>query len=179
MNDTGRFVRRTTRLPLTLPMRVLCRENADHKWMESTRLVDVNHFGAGFTLSRPVEVGRLIQLIMPLPQKLRCYDHAEPMYSVWSLVRHASRVGGSPEPAVFRVGVGFVGKHPPLSYESDPTLRYDPLPLEGDRSLWKVNTQLLANQRRETRLIIPLEVWCKYSMKPGGRLRRNTPSPRP
>jgi hypothetical protein len=158
MNNTGRFVRRTTRLPLTLPIRVRCKENAHYQWTEATRLVDVNHFGAGFTLRRPVEVGRLIHLTIPMPQKLRCYDHTEPMYSVWSLIRHASRIGRSSEAALFRVGVGFVGKHPPLSYESDPTLRYDPVPLEGDRSLWRVNTQLLAHQRRETRLIIPLEV---------------------
>jgi hypothetical protein len=52
-----------------------------------------------------------------------------------------------------------VGKRPPLSYEDDPTIRYEASPIKvGQQSLWKVAERPLARQRRETRLIIPLEV---------------------
>jgi hypothetical protein len=161
LEQTKKFIRRRARIPLTLPIRVLCRESAEYQWTEQSRLVDVTHLGAGFTLTRPVEVGRLIQLTIPLPQQLRCFDHAAPMYSVWSLVRHASAIPKAlrQEAALFRVGVGFVGKQPPLSYETDPTLRFDPVPNgAGQNSMWKLGRRVLPNQRRETRLIIPLEV---------------------
>lgn len=154
-------MRQGRRLPLKLPMRALYQESAEYHWTEETRLVDVSHFGAGFTLTRPVEVGRLMQLAIPLPLQLRCFDHAEPMYSVWSLVRHASAIPMAQHQTVplFRVGVGFVGKRPPLSYEEDPTLRYEPLTVQrGANSMWGLSVRPFAKQRRETRLIIPLEV---------------------
>jgi hypothetical protein len=161
MEQTEELIRRRARIPLTLPIRVLCRESAEYQWTEQSRLVDVTHFGAGFTLTRPVEVGRLIHLTIPLPHQLRCFDHAEPAYSVWSLVRHAAAIPRAPQQktALFRVGVGFVGKRPPLSYDEDPTLRYEVSPFKvGQQSMWKVAELPLARQRRETRLIIPLEV---------------------
>jgi hypothetical protein len=96
-----------------------------------------------------------------LPYQLRCFDFSEPMYSVWGLVRHASAVPTSDpdEQARFRVGVGFIGKRPPLSFEKDPTIRYDPLLVDvGSASLWRLARAQFAKQRREPRLVIPLEV---------------------
>ena len=142
-------------------MQVIYRETTEYQWTESSRLVDVNHFGAGFTLTRPIDVGRLVQLIIPLPLKLRCFDYAEPMYSVWGLVRHASAFSSAKgnQPALFRIGVGFIGKHPPISYAEDPTIRYDPLLVKaGSASLWRLVRAEFAKQRREPRLLIPLEV---------------------
>jgi hypothetical protein len=161
LKQTGEFARRCKRISLTLPIRVSYQESDKYQWTEQSRLVDVNHFGAGFTLTRPVEVGRLIQLTIPLPLQLRCFDHAEPMYSVWSLVRHASaiRMAQHQEVALFRVGVGFVGKQPPQSYEKDPTLRYEPLPITTEQTSWsRLGARPLPKQRREARLVIPLEV---------------------
>lgn len=161
MDPTREFVRRRTRIPLSLPIRVFCRESADYEWTEQTRLIDVTQFGAGFTLKRPVDVGRMIRLSIPLPTQLRCFDHAEPMYSVWSLVRHTSAIAAAAhqQSSLFRVGVGFVGKQAPVSYEKDPTLRYEPLPIRvGENTRWKLGRLPSANQRRETRLLLPLEV---------------------
>jgi hypothetical protein len=142
-------------------MQVVCRETAEHEWTEPSRLVDVNHFGAGFVLTRPIDVGRLVQMIIPLPYQLRCFDYSEPMYSVWGLVRHASAISSDEpnESPRFRVGVGFIGKYPPLSFEKDPTIRYEPLLINvGSASLWRLARAQLAKQRREPRLVIPLEV---------------------
>jgi hypothetical protein len=154
-------VRRGTRLPLKLPIRVFCKESDEYQWTEQSRLLDVSPFGAGFTLTRPIEVGRLIRLSIPLPLKLRCYDHTEPIYSVWSLVRYASALpmAQHQQSTLFRVGVGFVGKQPPPSYQEDPKLTYDPLPTRaGQGSMLRLREHPFARQRRETRLMIPLEV---------------------
>ncbi|HEU5239833.1 MAG TPA: hypothetical protein VFU37_22060 [Pyrinomonadaceae bacterium] len=158
---TIQLTRRRARLPLKLPIQVVYRETPEHQWTESSRLIDVNHFGAGFTLTRPIDVGRLVQLIIPLPYQLRCFDYSEPMYSVWSLVRHSSPMPAAEpdQPPSFRIGVGFIGKHPPLSYEMDPTVRFEPLLLNmGASSLWRLARRKFPNKRRESRLIIPLEV---------------------
>ncbi|HYW72759.1 MAG TPA: hypothetical protein VE961_17170 [Pyrinomonadaceae bacterium] len=161
MEGTPDFTRRVKRLSLALPIRVFCRESSNYEWTEQSRLIDVTQFGAGFTLTRPVDVGRLIQLTIPLPQKLRCFDHIEPMYAVWSLVRHAaaiSKVNGDSS-TLFRIGVGFVGKEAPFSYQEDPTLRYEPVPVKvGQKSVFRLGRHRVAGERRESRLIIPLEV---------------------
>ena len=157
MEVTRRVVRIRARLSLKLPIKVLCRESLDYEWTEKSRLIDVNQFGAGFTLTRPVEVGRLIQLTAPLPHQLRCFDQLEPMYSIWSLVRHISVV--QEDPLLFRTGVAFVGKRPPASYEEDPAALYEPLPIKlGHSVMWSIRRRPPTKKRRETRLAIPLEV---------------------
>ena len=168
---TRRIVRIRARLPLKLPIKVLCRENADYEWTEKSRLIDVNQFGAGFTLTRPVEVGRLVKLTAPLPHQLRCFDQLEQMYAVWSLVRHISVMQS--DPIIFRAGVAFIGKRPPASYEEDPATLYDPLPIKlGQSVMWSVTRRPPVKQRRETRLAIPLEVLVETfddEGKPGQR----------
>ena len=157
MERTNGIVRVRSRLALTLPIRIFCRETADYEWTEKTRLLDVNQFGAGFTLTRPVEVGRLLHLSIPLPHQIRCYDQFEPQYPIWGLVRYISILKS--EPPWFRVGVAFVGKHAPASYQEDPTTKYDPLPImTGAGSLWRLTRRPLEPERREARLTIPLEV---------------------
>ena len=161
MEKQKHTTRRRNRIPLTLPIRVCCRESHGYQWIEQSRLVDVSHFGAGFILTRPVEPGRLLLLSIPLPHQLRCFDHTEPQYSVWSLVRHASaiRKAQHQRSTLFRVGVAFVGKRPPRAYEEDPTIRYEPLPNDSvQTALSRVSERRPDSQRRETRLLMPLEV---------------------
>ena len=161
METTTKPARRRARIPLTLPIKVMCKESTEYEWTEQSRLVDVTHFGAGFTLSRPVDVGRLIHLTMPLPHQLRCFDQDEPMYLVWGLVRHIFAIPGTDRDGLsqFRIGVAFVGKDAPRSYEDDPTLRYEPVPIKvGQNTHWKLSRLSSVNKRREARLVIPLEV---------------------
>lgn len=170
MEEEKQTKRSRARIQLRLPIRVRCRESLRYEWIERTRLVDVTPFGAGFTLTRPTEPGRLLQLTIPLPHQLRCFDHAEEQYYVWSLVRHASPLRGEQEgeSSLFRVGVGFVGKRPPQTYDEDPTTRYEPLPIGGGQStMWNVNERPPNHQRRETRLIIPLDVVIEVIDKGG------------
>ena len=113
------------RLELKLPVRVRCRETPDFEWMEVTRLTDVTPFGAGFSLKRPTEKGRLLHMTIPMPRQLRVFDHVEDQYRVWALVRHVRANVGANNITTFEVGVAFVGKYPPKSYELEPWRLYE------------------------------------------------------
>src|SRR5918993_5234841 len=122
MEYEGKSRRLRERVKLTLPVRVECREAADFRWTEVSRLVDVTPFGAGLTLTHQTEVGRLLLLTLPLPRQLRSFDHAEDQYKVWAVVRNVRPhrpAASRPEGQRFEVGVAFVGKRPPASYEQD------------------------------------------------------------
>jgi hypothetical protein len=124
MSDQRNWKRIRERLPLTLPVRVRGRETPTFEWTEVTRLSNVTPFGAGFTLRHPTEKGRLLHMTIPMPRQLRVFDHVEDQYRIWAIVRYtkASTVDGT---TVFDVGVAFIGKRPPASYEQEPWKRYD------------------------------------------------------
>jgi hypothetical protein len=126
MPDPRNFKRIRERLELKLPVRVRCRETADLEWSEITRLIDVTPFGAGFTLKRPIEKGRLLHMTIPMPRQLRVFDHVEDQYRVWSVIRYVRPLpAGERKPPQFDVGVAFIGKQPPRSYLKDPSKRYE------------------------------------------------------
>src|SRR5690348_7043691 len=112
------------RLALQLPVRVRVRETLDFEWTEVTRLSNVTPFGAGFTLKRPTEKGRLLHMTIPMPRQLRVFDHVEDQYRIWAIVRYLKSKKTEKGPA-FEVGVAFIGKRPPASYEAEPWKRYD------------------------------------------------------
>jgi PilZ domain len=157
--------RKRERLELSLPARVHCRESADHEWIELTRLIDVTPFGARFPITHPSEPGRLLHLTLPMPRQLRCFDHVEQQYRVWSLVRNIKAQVPEPgKPQRFEVGVAFIGKRPPVSYEQDPTKRFEVAKTVSESGLWAL--QELPTGRRvpvdeprpDTRHSIPIEV---------------------
>jgi hypothetical protein len=143
------------RLALQLPVRVRGRETPDFEWMEVTRLINVTPFGAGFTLKRPTERGRLLHMTIPMPRQLRVFDHVEDQYRIWAIVRYVKGKISSGK-QTFEVGVAFIGKQAPASYEKEPWKRYDistpvfeaskpadqmltPLPSENQRELTRHN----------------------------------------
>ena len=154
------------RLELSLPVRVHCREREDYEWVEMTRLIDVTPFGARFGLSRPTEPGRLMHLTMPMPRQLRCFDFVEPQYRVWSLVRNMSMLAQAEKTTRFAVGVAFIGKRPPASYELDPTKRYEVAGSVTEGGLWVLREMAdraatrtpSTDPRPQTRFNLPIEV---------------------
>jgi hypothetical protein len=124
MAEERNWKRIRERLALQLPVRINCRETPDFEWSEVTRLINVTPFGAGFTLKRPTERGRLLHMTIPMPRQLRVYDHVEDQYRIWGIVRYL-RGRSSPQATGFEVGVAFIGKRPPASYESQPWKRYE------------------------------------------------------
>jgi hypothetical protein len=165
MGFDGKSRRLRERVKLALPVRVHCRETADHEWTEMSRLVDLTPFGARFPLTRPVERGRLLHLTLPMPRQLRCFDHIEDQYRVWALVRSLKSRAQPGGEASYEVGVAFTGKHPPASYLRDPATRYEieSLSTEGS-SLWKVReTQEqgaagVRSEKTRLRVAVPVRV---------------------
>lgn len=107
-----------------LPVRVRGRETPTFEWTEVTRLTNVTPFGAGFTLRHPTEKGRLLHMTIPMPRQLRVFDHVEDQYKIWAVVRYI-KTSIVEKKSVFEVGVAFIGKRPPASYEKEPWTLYD------------------------------------------------------
>jgi hypothetical protein len=155
------------RIHLALPVRVYGRERDNQEWTEMTRLIDVTPFGARFRLSRPTEVGRLLKLTMAMPRPLRVFDYVEDQYRVWSLVRNVQLLDPKEvKGALIEVGVAFIGKRPPRSYENDPTRRYQVAQTKLEAELWSAQedsvnrlTELFSEEKRkESRQLIPIDV---------------------
>jgi hypothetical protein len=162
MSDGRQWKRIRERLELSLPVRVHCRETLDFQWTEVTRLINVTPFGAGFTLKRPTEKGRLLHMTIPMPRQLRVFDHLEDQYRVWSLVRYLRTLESSESKLpLFEVGVAFIGKRPPQSYEEDPSKRYE-ISEATERSI-ALTSDMIAplptkDQRSHTRHNIPVDL---------------------
>jgi hypothetical protein len=124
MSDERNWKRIRERLALHLPVRVQVRETPDFEWTEITRLTNVTPFGAGFPLKRPTEKGRLVYMTIPMPRQLRVFDHAEDQYRVWAVVRYMKSAVVENK-TLFNIGVAFIGKRAPASFEKEPWTRYE------------------------------------------------------
>jgi len=124
MSEERNWKRIRERLPLQLPVRVRGRDTPTFEWTEITRLINVTPFGAGFTLKHPTERGRLLYMTIPMPRQLRVFDYVEDQYRIWAIVRYMKPtiVDGQ---TIFNIGVAFIGKRAPASYETEPWKRYD------------------------------------------------------
>ncbi|MBA3768160.1 MAG: PilZ domain-containing protein [Acidobacteria bacterium] len=167
MQVEGKQRRLRERLEIQLPVRVHCRESEDHGWVEKTQLIDITPFGARLLIGRPTEPGRLLHLTMPLPRQLRCFDYTDEQYNIWALVRHARPLAresnGLPR---FEIGVAFIGKHSPLSFETDPARRYEISDAPSDNNLWSMRERpdaeashaSLSERRAEARSTVTTDV---------------------
>jgi hypothetical protein len=157
--------RRLSRFSLALPVRVESHVNENVSWNEITRLTDVSAFGAGFNLNRPVKRGRLLQMTIPLPRQMRCYDFTEPQYRIWGLVRSCVTKANSLNEGHHSIGVAFIGKRPPQSYYDDPAKLFE-ISHQDEGKLWNVidaptrpdESDLPKELRRHTRFPIPTNV---------------------
>jgi hypothetical protein len=166
MSEQRNFKRIRERLELKLPVRVRCRETRELEWTEITRLLDVTPFGAGFTLKRPIEKGRLLHMTIPMPRQLRVFDYSEDQYKVWALVRFVKPIAPEGDKGLqFEVGVAFIGKRAPRSYDEDPSKRYDiagstPEQLSVAQDL--VPTEMATSDKRiHTRHSIPVDMFIE------------------
>ena len=156
------------RMRLALPARVYVRESRDDEWTVMTRLVDVTPFGARVRLPRPIDIGRLLQLTMVMPRQLRVFDHVEDQYRVWSIVRNVKLLAQTtPKDPLVEVGVAFIGKRPPQSYEDHPERRYEIAQTKLESSLWTAREDSVdqlaevvhtEDKRRQSRQMIPVDV---------------------
>jgi hypothetical protein len=158
MSEERNWKRIRERLPLHLPVRVRGRETPTYEWNEITRLINVTPFGAGFALKHPTEKGRLLHMTIPMPRQLRVFDHVEDQYRIWAVVRYMkSEVVDNK--TIFNVGVAFIGKRPPASYENEPWKRYD-INTSAFQALAKPDEILIpiSDQRVHTRYNIAVDM---------------------
>lgn len=127
MSERRKSLRRGLHLPV-----VVRGHGHDGQWEEATTTTDVSHGGLSLHLSRPLPVGHVLLLTVPLPEHFRRHDIKAQAYNVYGLVRYVAS-GGPP----YRMGVMFLGKHPPRGYEENPAglifLPSDPEPVADDR----------------------------------------------
>lgn len=164
LTDREKSRRIRERIALTIPVRV-SGSDGSYVWSEKSRLRDATSFGARIALSRPTEPGRLLHVVGAIPQSMRCFDYTEDEYRVWSLVRSVRLLDRkSDQGALVEIGVAFVGKSAPASFEADPSRRYEIAKSEG--GLWSVKEDAnealseisVSDKRKETRHPAPLEV---------------------
>jgi hypothetical protein len=111
------------RLISNLKTIVQVKEAPDQGWKEVTKVTTVSRNGVGFSLSRPCTVGRLINLILPMPLEYRAHDKNEDLYSVVGIVQHCNEATVNSQ-RVFHIGVGLVGRELPDSFKKDPKQNY-------------------------------------------------------
>jgi hypothetical protein len=108
--------RRQRRVSLKLPVRVLGRDPNGAGWEEMSTCEDASIGGVAMLVAHPVRPGQVLQLSVPLPRRFRQYDVNDSSYRTYALVRHTRRAAG-PQ----RVGVVFLGRHPPRGAQLLPS----------------------------------------------------------
>lgn len=128
--------RKVDRLPTELQTIVQVKESEVETWKEYAKVTTVSKNGAGFSLTRPCTVGRLVTLVMPLDPNLRAYDEKAELYPVMGLVQYCNEglIDGN---TVYHVGVGFIGKNIPESFKADPRQSYRISGMRKD-GLWEI-----------------------------------------
>jgi hypothetical protein len=122
--------RKQRRVTMKLPVRVQGREPDGTAWQEISACEDASAGGVSLKLARPVVLGQVLHLSLPLPSRFRQYDLTDPSYRVYALVRN---VRPAPDGSV-RIGALFLGKHPPRGAPALPgglfLMPGDPTPID-------------------------------------------------
>ena len=108
--------RKQQRMNLAVPVRVQGHNASGAPWTEMTTTENADFGGAAFTLKHSVTRGHALQLSLPLPKSFRSYDLTAPSYTVFCIVRNTSALPSG----VYRVGVMFLGRHPPRGHAQNP-----------------------------------------------------------
>lgn len=149
--------RKDERLEANLRTIVQVKESEDETWKEIVNVTGISRLGAGFDLSRPVAVGRLVALVLPMPREFRAYDLDEKAYPVMGMVQYCNE-STTDGVTVYHVGVAFIGKHVPESHKADPQQSYRIAGMSED-GLWKVaEAETQFKKRGVTRYRLALEV---------------------
>jgi hypothetical protein len=108
--------RKGTRMALRVPVRVQGHDADGTPWSEMAITEDADSGGAAIMLRRVVRRGQVLLLTLPLPKRFRAYDPAAASYAVYAVIRnaHPSAEGQ------LRVGVMFLGRHPPKAHAQNP-----------------------------------------------------------
>jgi hypothetical protein len=145
--------RKHRRVPMKLPVRIQGRDPDGTTWEVMSSCHDASLGGVGFQIDRGVVLGQVLHLSLPLPQPFRQYDLTDPSYRVYALVRNVRPAPGG----ALRIGVVFLGKHPPRGATTLPGELFlmpgDPAPVD---------------RRRFPRHVVRLNLRLEAEYAPGG-----------
>lgn len=152
-------LRRSERALTDLKTIVQVNEGDDCLWKEITKVNTVSRNGVGVSLSRSCTVGRLVNLILPMPKEFRAYDESLDLYEVMGIIQHcnASTVDGK---TVYHVGIGLIGREMPDSFKTDPTQNYRITGMQKD-GFWAVTeseSQFTKRKKPRTWLTMPVTI---------------------
>lgn len=139
--------RQEPRIESELKAVVQFKEGPDDAWKEITAVSTVSRNGAGFSLSRPCGVGRLVTIVLPMPAELRAYDEDKELYPIIGIVQYCNK-GMIDSEEVYHVGVGLVGKKLPESFRADPRQNYRITGMNKD-GLWEITESDSRFQKRK------------------------------
>lgn len=143
--------RQNARIGITLPVRIQGHgDGAD--WTEMSTVKDASPGGAAFLLRHKVTRGEVLLLSLPLPKRFRAFDPTDSSYHVYALVRDVRTEAGR-----VRVGVMFLGKHPPRGFVRSHDNRYL-LPEDGplhSRKERRVHNRLDMHVNMRLRRLLP------------------------
>ena len=114
--QTGTERRRFKRYKSGLPAHVMGHDRVNGKWDEVAETIDMSKAGVTLRMTNAVREGMVLLLMLPLPVKLRCHGHSEPVYRVFGIVRHV--IPTSDEHWI--IGLEFLGESPPAGYIDEP-----------------------------------------------------------
>ncbi len=143
---------------------VQVKENRDISWNETTIVTAVSRNSAGFCLSKPCVVGRLISLVLAMPAELRAYEKDRDLYPVTAIVEscYKATVDGK---EVYQVRVGLTGKHEPESFTEDPSQSYRIVGMRSD-GLWRITeAEEEFKSRRASRFSVASQVTVSFFRK--------------
>ena len=108
--------RKNPRMSLRVPVRVMGHRSDGTPWDEMAMTQDADFGGAAMILRHTVSRGHVLFLSLPLPKRFRTYDLAAATYGVYAVVRNTQALPDG----TYRVGVLFLGRHPPRGHSQNP-----------------------------------------------------------
>jgi hypothetical protein len=143
---------------ISLPVKVEVPAPENKIWREVSRVESVSRTSAEFYLTRPLEIGQLLVLKMPIKKALRRFDFDKEQYRVWGIVRSCSQTLRNSFP-IYKVNVAFIGQEPPASFRLNPSTIYK-LRKIGEDGFWQISEERNGPEnRRHPRYPIPIDVY--------------------
>jgi hypothetical protein len=143
---------------VSLPIKVEAHAPENNIWREISRIESVTKTSADFHVTRPVEVGQLLLLKMPVKKDLRRFGFDKEQYRVWSIVRSCQQTRHD-DFSNYHVSAAFIGQEPPESFRQNPSTIYK-LNKIGENGFWQISEMRRGPEnRREPRYPIPIEVY--------------------
>lgn len=109
----------TDRRALRVNAVVQFKEGEQESWKEVVEISTISKNGAALNLSNECPVGRLLSLVIQMPEELRAYDHSAPVYATMGIVQNCVGTVVDDVP-IYHVGVAFIGKNVPEGFKADP-----------------------------------------------------------